>query len=206
MVCYIYPNMPFHLSYFTPTRWSWTRCSLTTIWRKQLQSPESTTNSTPTWQLWNKTSNRWVPAFDHWTFLTEVMIKEFINPVRPVWHATECSWWLGSEESCNRAAEDARSSSAGHRATRGQTLCWIWPQERRLSCGILNATATRPSYILWTFSHWWLGDSDIYIQKQYTSQSNNQHGPQCTRLHKDSLYLLTFFFLMGKCFIGINSA
>lgn len=71
--------MPFHLSYFTPTRWSWTRCSLTTIWRKRLQSPESTTNSTPTWQLWNKTSNRWVPAFDHWTFLIDVKIKQFIN-------------------------------------------------------------------------------------------------------------------------------
>lgn len=51
---------------------------------------------------------------------------------------------------------------------------------------------------------------NTHIQMQQTFQSSDQQGPQCSKLHKDSLYLLfyfIFYFLMGKCFIGIiNSA
>lgn len=90
-------------------------------------------------------------------------------------HATERSWWPGSEESRNRAAEDARSSSPSHCATRRQTLCWIWPQERWLSCRILNNTPSLPSQFLWIFSHWWLnqepGNMNIHIVRQCTSHS-----------------------------------
>ncbi len=90
-------------------------------------------------------------------------------------HATERSWWSGSEESHNRAAEDARSSSPSHCATRRQTMCRIWPQERRLSCGILNNTPSLPFQFVWAFSHWWLnqepGKTNKCIVRQCTSHS-----------------------------------
>lgn len=50
---------------------------------------------------------------------------------------TECSWWTGPEEPCDRVAQDSRGSSPSSCATGRPNLCRVWPQERWLSCWLL---------------------------------------------------------------------
>lgn len=50
----------------------------------------------------------------------------------------ECPGGSGPEEPCNAAAKDSRLGGPGCGAAGRASLCRVWPQERRLSCGILS--------------------------------------------------------------------
>ena len=144
----------------------WIPCSSITTLKKLWPNPEFTISSTQTWP-WSRTAlRRWaslgVPASFRFSWLFHGKQQNAHLKTWPTLCVCVCGWlgdcmaecsrWPDTEEPCDRAAEVSRFSGSSRGAARGETLCRVRPQERRLSGGILRPVEASYSPSLWVSS------------------------------------------------------